>query len=214
MTSMVLGAPPFPVPTFSGSESDKTLEGYLEFLRDLESRYLSDNTPRPSKDGWITVIDGLTEHMLTFPLPEGISWSALGEKVTSVLATLDTVKRVFERVNVIFLGTAEMMKKVFARLLSLCLVLDSWVDLDVQLEDGVMHPKVVRERGLEVTIGILRGLGRNVVTTVENSDPSWKTLRTILNECLEVCHGELDYDSEKIRDLIALCRHHFEVIAL
>lgn len=204
MTSLVPDTTPFPVPTFSGSESDKTLERYLDFLRDLESKYLSENTPRPSKDGWITVIDGLTQHMLTtFPLPEAVSWSALGEKVTSVLATLDTVKRVFERVNVIFLGTAEMMKKVFARLLSLCLVLDSWVDLDVQLEGGVTHPKVVRERGFEAMIGILRGLGGNVVTSVEISDPSWKTLRIILIECLEVCHGEYNYGSEKIHHLTA-----------
>ncbi len=197
MTILAPGAAPFPVPTFSGSENDKTLEEYLEFLRGLESRYFSDNAPRPSKDGWITVIDGLTEHMLsTFPLPEEFSWNALEEKVTSVLATLDMVKRIFELVNSIYLGTAEVVKKVFARLLNMCFVLDSWVDLEVQLEDGVTDPKVVRKRGFDVMVGILRGLGRNGVTNKETPDPSWKTLRAILDECQGVCHGEYNYISE------------------
>lgn len=197
MTTVAPSATPFPVPTFDGSNNDASLDQFLDFLRTLISQYLSDNNPRiPSsnKDAWITVIGGLTDHLLaTFPLPDIVSWSALQEKVTSTLTTLDVVKRVFERVDGIYQGTTGMVKKVFARLLNLCLVLDSWVDIEMQLEDGLVHPKVLKGKGFEVLVTLLRGLGGNVLTTAGIAEPSWRTLRMILNECLEVCHGELSY---------------------
>ncbi|KAF9450927.1 hypothetical protein P691DRAFT_418307 [Macrolepiota fuliginosa MF-IS2] len=185
-------ATPFPVPSFDGSDNDASLERFLDFLRTLVSQYLSDNAPRiprSNRDAWITVINGLTDHLLTtFPTPGIVSWGALQEKVTSVFTTLDVVKRVFERVDGIYHDTAEMVKKVFARLLNLCLVLDLWVDIEIRLEEGLADPKILRKKGFEVLVTLLRGLGGNVLTTAGIVEASWRTLRVILNECLEVCH--------------------------
>lgn len=186
---------PFPVPTFNGSGNDASqVDEFLEFLRTLVSQYLSDHGPRISKlnkNAWVTVIDGLTDHLLaTFPLPDIVSWSALREKVTSVLTTLDVVERVFERVDGIYQGTADMVKKVFARLLNLCFVLDSWINIEMELDDGLVHPKILREKGMQALVLFLRGAGGSLLSAAEIDTPSWKTLRAILNECLEVCYGE------------------------
>lgn len=186
---------PFPVPSFAGPGNDATqVDEFLEFLRNLVSQYLSDQAPRISslnKDTWITVIDGLTDHLLvSLPLPDVVSWSALREKVISVLTTLDVVERVFTRVDGIYLGTTEMVKKVFARLLDLCFALDSWVDIEMHLEDGLVHPKVLRQRGMEVLAIFLRGAGGSTMATATIVGSSWKILRFIISECLDVCHGE------------------------
>ncbi|KAF5363593.1 hypothetical protein D9756_000300 [Leucocoprinus leucothites] len=182
MTTDIPSATPFPIPTFNGSESDASLDQFLDFLRALISQYLSDNAPRiPSsnKVAWITVISGLTDHLLsTFPLPNLVSWTALREKVISVNTTLDVVKRVFERVDGIHQGTTETIKKVFARLLHLCFVLDSWLDNAIKPEDEQVHPEALRERCFEALVVVLRGLGENVSTSREHGEPSWKTLRT------------------------------------
>jgi serine/threonine-protein kinase ATR len=189
---------PFPVPSFTGPGNDATqVDEFLEFLRNLVSQYLSDQAPRISsvnKATWITVIDGLTDHLLvSLPLPDVVSWSALREKVISVLTTLDVVERVFMRVDGIYHGTADMVKKVFVRLLDLCFVLDSWVNIEMQLEDGLVHPKVLRQRGMEVLVIFLRGAGGSMLSTISIAGSSWKILRSVVSECLDVCQGEFKY---------------------
>jgi serine/threonine-protein kinase ATR len=197
---------PIAVPSFTGPGNDATqVDEFLEFLRNLVSQYLSDQAPRISsvnKAPWITVIDGLTDHLLiSLPLPHVVSWSALREKVISVLTSLDVVERVFMRVDGIYHGTAEMVKKVFARLLDLCFVLDSWVDIEMQLEDELVHPKILRQRGMEVLILFLRGAGGSMLNTATIAGSSWKMLRSIISECLDVCHGEFKYIIEVLLPL-------------
>ncbi|KAJ3568764.1 hypothetical protein NP233_g5503 [Leucocoprinus birnbaumii] len=190
MTTDIPSGSAFPVPTFNGSESDASINQFLDFLRTLVSQYLSENSPRiPSsnKAAWITVINGLTDHLLsTFPLPDSVPWDALHEKAIAVMTTVDVVKRVFERVDGIHQNTSETIKKITSKLLSLCFVLELWSEVETKLEDEKVHPKLLRERCFEVLVVILRGLGGNALASVESSEPSWRTLRTILLECLEL----------------------------
>ncbi|KXN89480.1 Protein kinase rad3 [Leucoagaricus sp. SymC.cos] len=199
MTTNAPSATPFLVPTFNGSEGDASLDHFLDFLRTLVSQYLSDDVPRiPSsnKDLWITIISGLTDHLLsTFPLPNIVSWNALREKIVAIITTLDVVRRAFERVDGIHEGTAETVKKVFARLLNLCFVLDSWLCTEVQLEDGIVEPNLLREKCFQSLVVVLRRLGGNSSTSRAIAEPSWQTLRDILQECLNTCRGKLVTDS-------------------
>jgi len=190
--AIITQSTPFPVPTFSISEIDASLDQFLDFLRALVSQYLSDTAPRipsSSKVAWVEVIIGLTDHLLSiFPPPDIVPWSALREKVICATTALDVVRRIFECVDEIHQGTSETIKKVFARLLHLCFVLDSWVEIEVNTKD-MLQPKALRQKCFETLVVVLKGLGLTLCTDRENEEPPWMTLRIILHECLDFCKG-------------------------
>jgi len=190
--AIITQSTPVPVPTFSVSETDASLDQFLDFLRALVSQYLSDTAPRipsSSKAAWVEVIISLTDHLLSiFPSPDIALWSALREKVICATTALDVVKRIFECVDEIHQGTSETIKKVFARLLNLCFVLDSWVEIEVKTK-GMLQPKALRQKCFETLVVVLKGLGLTLCTDRETEEPPWMTLRIILHECLDVCKG-------------------------
>lgn len=192
---MNLSSTPFPVPTFHGSGDDASPEQFLKFLQNLISEYLGgDSTTRISsnnKDTWVTIITGLTDHFLvSFPLPDSVSWTMMREKMIMMETTFEVIQRVFNCVEGIYNGSEVLVKNIFARLLSLCRVLDVWVDAgSIECED-MITPTLMTEKALRVLVSVLRGLGGNITTT--EAEPSWKTLRLVLIECLDVCHGALN----------------------
>lgn len=191
---MNIPSTPFPVPSFHGSGDDASPEQFLKFLRNLISEYLDgDNTtriPANNKDTWVTIIAGLTDHFLvSFPLPDVVPWTMMLEKITMMETTFEVIQRVFSRVEGIYNGSEVLVKSIFARLLSLCRVLDVWVDTGTTECEDIITPTLMKEKALKVLVSVLRGLGSNIATT--EIEPSWKTLRLVLIECLDVCHGTL-----------------------
>jgi len=65
--AIITQSTPFPVPTFSVSEIDASLDQFLDFLRALVSQYLSDTAPRipsSSKVAWVEVVLGQSQEVL------------------------------------------------------------------------------------------------------------------------------------------------------
>jgi serine/threonine-protein kinase ATR len=185
---------PFPVPGFNASSSNATPAQFLEFLRSLITQYLGDTSPRilsSAKAAWVTIVDGLTDHFLgSFPLPDIVSWETMQEKVEMTEATLEVIRRVFIRVEGIYNGSEVLVRKMFARLLDLCKTLDVWVDVGIPSGILAFTPEYIKEKALGLLVFVLRGLGDNTPPPSDHQyQPSWKTLREILNECIDVCHG-------------------------
>jgi len=185
---------PFPVPTFENVEGDASPEQFLSFLRTLILENLdgdpSMRIPAANKDTWVTVVVGLADHFLaSFPSSNSVSWSAIHEKVNLVQVTLEVIQRVSSRVDGVFLGPGDLAQKVFTRLLNLCNVLEVWISIEVPKGDGVPTPLDLREHAFQVTVGLLRCLGGNVPTAAGSDGPTWKILRNILTESLDVIHG-------------------------
>ena len=193
--SAVPPSTPFPVPGFNASSSNATPAQFLEFLRSLITQYLGDTSPRilsSAKTAWATIVDGLTDHFLgPFPLPDFVTWETMQEKVEITEATLEVIRRVFMRVEGIYNGSEVLVRKMFARLLDLCRTLDLWVDIEILSGDQAYTPGYVKEKALSLLVFLLRGLGNNIPPPSDQQyQPSWKTLREILKECVDVCHGE------------------------
>ena len=184
---------PFPVPGFNSSSSNATPAQFLEFLRSLITQYLGDTSPRilsSAKAAWATIVDGLTDHFLgSFPLPDIVAWETMQEKVEMTEATLEVIRRVFMRVEGIYNGSEVLVRKMFARLLDLCRTLDVWVDVGILSGDQAFTPGYVKEKALGLLVFLLRGLGNNPPPSDQQYQPSWKTLRETLKECVDVCHG-------------------------
>jgi serine/threonine-protein kinase ATR len=188
---------PFPVPSFHNADSDTSPKEFQAFLRKLVTDDLdgdpSIRIPASSRDSWITVINGLSDHFLaSFPTSNVVLWGAMHEKLDLIEITLEIVQRVTVRVDALFSGPGDAGKKIFVRLLNLCSALDSWLDVDIIVEDEIPTPVRIREKALAVAIDILRYLG-GITTGGGSQAPSWKILRDILIECLDVGQGEYQY---------------------
>jgi serine/threonine-protein kinase ATR len=192
--SVVPTSTPFLVPGFDPSRSNTPAQ-FLEFLRSIITQYLEDASPRilsSDKNAWVTVLDGLTDHLLRpFPLPNIFLWETMQERVDMAEATLEVIRRVFMRVEGIYNGSEMFVRKVFVRLLDLCRTLDVWVDVEILSGDQAFTPRFMREKTFGLLVSLLRGLGDNRPPPSDHQyQPSWRTLRELLKECVDVCHGE------------------------
>ena len=187
MMSAVPPSTPFPVPGFHASSSNATPAQFLEFLRSLITQYLGDTSPRilsSAKAAWATIVDGLSDHFLgPFPLPDFVTWETMQEKVEMTEATLEVIRRVFMRIEA-------LVRKMFAKLLILsgCRTLDIWVG--ILSGDQAFTPGYVKEKAIGLLVFLLCCLGNNTPPPSDQQyQPSWKTLRETLKECVDVCHG-------------------------
>jgi serine/threonine-protein kinase ATR len=186
-------ASPFP-PTFDSNAGDASPKRFLDFLRRLISQDLSDDSgvriPAADRDSWVEVITSLSDHFLTpLPSPRDVPWNAMHEKVKLVEIILDLLQRVTDRVDALYAGPGDLAKKTFVRLVGLCSGLDIWVEVDVLEEEGIPTPSDLRHKAFQAAVGILRWLGSNVASVGGSEEPTWRILRNILVECLEVSHG-------------------------
>lgn len=185
---------PFPVPSFQNSASDASPTQFLGFLRTLVVENLEGDPfiriPSTDRASWVTVISGLSDHFLaSFPTLNMAPWNAMREKLELIEITLEIIQRVTVRVDAMYSSPDEAAKKTFARLLSLCTALDSWIDADINVEDGVLTPSHLRVKAFEAGIGILRHMGQTITTDGGSDESTWRTLKNILVECLEVTQG-------------------------
>lgn len=183
---------PFPVPGLNGTSDNATPAEFLSFLRSIINEYLGDNCPRitKTKDTWVTIVNGLTDHLLgTFPLPDVVSWNAMEEKVVMTEVSLDVIRRVFLRVESVDIGSEGIVRKLSARLLDLCKALDVWREAEVIYGEGMFSPAYLKDRAFETLVSVLRCLGDNTPMISEEHDPSWKSLRIILKEYIAVVQG-------------------------
>jgi len=193
--SVVPSSTPFTVPGFNGA-NNATPEGFLTFLRSLRDDFLGDQkllkSATADKDAWVTVVDGLTDHMLgPFPSPDVVAWVTMKEKIIVTEATLEVIKRVFVRVEGIFSNSEKVLKKLFVRLVDLRRILEVWTQTENTCDKDMFTPLEMKDRTCTVLTSILRGLGNSNPLTSVTPEPSWKVLKGILQESLDVCNGKL-----------------------
>jgi len=184
---------PFPVSTFQNKNVDASPKQFLGFLRKLVADNLdgdpSIRIPASGKDSWMTIINGLSDHFLvSFPTSNVVEWSAMHEKLDLIKITLEIIQRVTGRVDALFSGSEDAANTMFVRLLNLCSALDSWLDVNIPIEREMPTPLQLRDKTFKVAVDLLRHLG-DITTSGGSNPPSWKTLKRILIECLDVAQG-------------------------
>lgn len=185
----LLPSTPFSVPGLNTADSNP---GFLRFVRSLIDDHLSNEPPRiPSlyKCAWVGAIDGITDLLLVpFPLPNSASWASMEEKILVLDAVLEVISRVFLRVEEIYTNSERLVRKVFARLLDLCLVLEVWTEVEIDCGAELLSPIHMKDKAFGTLITLLRGLDDSPVHS-EQQEPSWNILRSILKEVLDVSSG-------------------------
>jgi serine/threonine-protein kinase ATR len=184
---------PFSVSGLNAADSNP---GFLGFVRSLIDDHLSNEPPRISssaKGAWIGAVNGLTDNLLgPFPWPNSASWTLMGEKIMVLDAVLEVILRVFLRVEGIYTNSEGFVRKVFARLLDLCWVLDVWTEVEVDCGGELFSPIHMKDKAFGTLITLLRGLDDSPVHS-EEQEPSWNTLRSILKEVLDVSFGRFSW---------------------
>jgi len=120
------------------------------------------------------------------------------EKLDLIKITLEIIQRVTGRVDALFSGSEDAANTMFVRLLNLCSALDSWLDVNIPIEREMPTPLQLRDKTFKVAVDLLRHLG-DITTSGGSNPPSWKTLRRILIECLDVAQGNIMFWLEQAR---------------
>jgi hypothetical protein len=186
----------FPGATFDTNAEDGSAQGFLEFLRGLIKDNLSSDPPVPiphaNRGTWVPVIVALSEHFLT-PLPSHhtVLWDAMHEKIKLVEITFEVVQRVTDRLDALYAGPGDLAKKIVTRLISMCVGLDIWIDVDVPEEKDIPTPLDLMRKAFQTAVCVLRSLGSTALIPGGSEEPTWKILRHILLEYVEVGHGQM-----------------------
>lgn len=183
-----------PSTQLSNVTGDATPEQFHQYMRSLITQHFSgDPSSRiPKASDWDNVILGFSNSFVApFPLPEPIiTWNALKEKITLLDTALDIIFRASQQVDSLFTGQRDGVKKLFVQLLNLCNILDAWLEGDVDGEDGIPLPSILRKKSFQALVAVLRCLGGNVgINQVD--EPRWRILRDLLNETVNLIHDIL-----------------------
>lgn len=184
--------------TFQGVSHADSPQEFHQFLLALVAQHLTIEPPVPilpdTKDGWAAVLAGLSDHFLaTFGAYGDNSWTDMTDKIKVLDLTVDFIPRVAARLHNVYIGPGDLAKKLFARLIKFCLLLDVWADVpDLEL-DGLPTPQSLQERAFLAILSIIHHLGSGAVVSVGDEDPMWKILQSILLECIGVSQGTCIY---------------------
>ncbi len=188
---------PLPIPSFDPDASDASAAHLLEFLQNLSDQFASDNaqTSEDYREACLHLIKSLNDHLLKrFPPPHEYIWSTLHERTKLTEVTLEFIPRATLHVGDIFHGKDSFAKSLVLRLLDVCHVLDTWLDVpDISDEDGYSTPSTLRRKAVNAIVAVLQCLGNSVKRDNENdgSNPAgWELLRSLTSECIEACTGE------------------------
>lgn len=187
-----MASAPLPLPSLRTADKDATPEEFFEFLQNLIKQHLSGSVriPASERQPWVSVILSLSDHFLT-PLPSrhDAAWSATGEKIRLVQITLEVLDRALERVQSLG-GCDDFANRMFACLLGFAFSLDAWIDAPDCSEPDLPTPSQLQGDVSRAIINLLHSLGNNTFATGLEGQ-TWKTMRCILDDGIQVIHGNI-----------------------
>jgi hypothetical protein len=189
---------PFPVPTFASDGGEVSATSLLSFMGFLKEHMSGDPSAisEQNRQIWAEVITSLTdEFMASFPTPEELPWNALHEKIKLAETALDVLTHITQRTDAAmgFFSSSQFSTRVFAGLFKLCNILDHWMEMEISPEEGVILPSTLRIKTFAVAVAVTRCLGGSMAVMGRSDGPTWKTLKVILTECLDLVDGRLDF---------------------
>ncbi|KAL0577467.1 hypothetical protein V5O48_004536 [Marasmius crinis-equi] len=185
--------------SLDSSDSTKNVIGALQSLiADRLSGEPKEDEKAYSPEQLVTVVDGLSSDILSkFSYAEDVEWCSMVDLVKVVELSLEVIQRVVPRARSIFFTKAEFIKTLFVQLFTLCNSLDLWAeDGEVEITEGVVDPKALRDNAVQTLVDVLRCLGSDVPAGVRAEDYTRKPLREIIEGILSVCEDLLQPNVE------------------
>ncbi|KAJ6536721.1 hypothetical protein DFH09DRAFT_92839 [Mycena vulgaris] len=191
--------PATPFPALDDPDGDASPQKFLHSLSNLVAQSLSGDVriPAENKDAWVTIVTRLSEQFFaSFPSTDKVEWHDMHEKVRLATATLDIIRRVSSRVEGVFHGPGHLAQRIFARLLNFCIVVEMWLDVEVEPMQGLPSPQELADDALQTTLLVLRSLSGAVVHSTEISPRMMFLVQMVscISTCFVVtdqrlCHG-------------------------
>ena len=129
----------------------------LEFLRSLVEKSTGDrDKPVYDRGSWVTMISGLADQVYGyFPYFSSIKQGTTNERITLTHVSLDVLDHVSHQSRPIWYDGEDLVKKLFVRLLALCVSAESWLDAaNASLADH-LDPTTLYSKATNILVHIL-----------------------------------------------------------
>ncbi|KAF5371168.1 hypothetical protein D9758_004152 [Tetrapyrgos nigripes] len=190
-TEMAQEMPPIP----SSSPAIANLYRALRELSDNFDQILQDSLSSADWDGWLECTLNASDHFLRTFTFNDIDWNSQTENIDLVVRTLKIVHNFTDRVAGFLSGRGEQGRNLFRMVLTVCFTLDFWLDTKPPPKYGIPTPVEVRGLAIKAAVSVLRSLGGPVIAAQTRAEPSWKTLRRVVEDLLLVCHDIMEPSS-------------------
>lgn len=144
----------FQTPDGSDAVAPKQL---LEFLRSLIQKSTADGDKAVyDRASWVTMISGLADQVYGyFPYFTSIKQGTTNERITLTHVSLDVLDHVSHQSRPIWYDGEDLVKKLFVRLLALCVSAESWLDAtNASLADH-LDPTTLYSKATNILVHLL-----------------------------------------------------------
>ena len=129
----------------------------LEFLKSLIEKSTGDgDKPVYDRPSWVTMISGLADQVYGyFPYFTSIKQGTTNERITLTHVSLDVLDHVSHQSRPMWYDGEDLVKKLFVRLLALCVSAESWLDAtNASLADH-LDPTTLYSKATNILVHIL-----------------------------------------------------------
>ena len=129
----------------------------LEFLRSLIQKSTGDgDKPIYDRGSWVTMISGLADQVYGyFPYFTSIKQGTTNERITLTHVSLDVLDHVSHQSRPIWYDGDDLVKKLFVRLLALCVSAESWLDATSASLADHLDPTTLYSKATNILVHIL-----------------------------------------------------------
>ncbi|KAH0840168.1 Nop14-like family-domain-containing protein [Lanmaoa asiatica] len=129
----------------------------LEFLRSLIQKSTADgDKPVYDRASWVTMISGLADQVYGyFPYFTSIKQGTTNERITLTHVSLDVLDHVSHQSRPIWYDGKDLVKKLFVRLLALCVSAESWLDATNDSLADHLDPTTLYSKATNILVHIL-----------------------------------------------------------
>lgn len=129
----------------------------LEFLRSLIQKSTGDgDKPVYDRASWVTMISGLADQVYGyFPYFTSIKQGTTNERITLTHVSLDVLDHVSHQSRPIWYDGSDLVKKLFVRLLALCVSAESWLDVTNDSLADHLDPATLYSKATNILVHIL-----------------------------------------------------------
>lgn len=141
----------FQSPSRDDAVSPKQL---LDFMKSMIKKSTGDGDyDRPS---WVTMILGLADQVYGyFPYYSFIKQSTTNERIALTHLSLDVLDHVSHQSRPVWYDGEDLVKKLFVRLLALCVSAESWLDVDSTTLADDLDPTTLYSKATNILVHIL-----------------------------------------------------------
>ncbi|KAF9226784.1 hypothetical protein BS17DRAFT_504906 [Gyrodon lividus] len=168
---------------------------FLQFLNCLISESLGDDANLThDKTSWVVMISGLSEQVYGyFPYFTPATRGTSNERITLTHVSLDVLDQVSRKIKSVYHGEEDLVKKLFVRLLGLCISAESWLEAS---NDGLLDhsdPSTIYAKATNILVYVMCQILGSPFRNETSAATQRGLAHGLLWASLDLVHGNLAY---------------------